>query len=220
MVNIVALRWLFSPIFTICLVRSWWLFLKQRQDHGRRGGKAQAHALRHLRRRQAAVHGVHGRSSRVGGRAAAQGGGKGWKSGQIVGDFEGFYSKNCRDDQEISRFWWNWIGNMWIYHDLSGNMCYLRWLTTKLGWGAGAQTLSIPGGVSSTLMTLGFGGQKIRAAWGKSFWEALATKRQTSRCFMLMAFSGTSFGHIPFDSPCFSSRLGLNHHTGWHLDHV
>lgn len=71
---------------------------------------------------------------------------KGWKSGQIVGDFEGFYSKNCRDDQEISRFWWNWIGNMWIYHDLSGNMCYLRWLTTKLGWGAGAQTLGIPGG--------------------------------------------------------------------------
>lgn len=39
--------------------------------------KAQAHTLRHLRRRQAAVHGVHGRSSRVGGRAAAQGGGKG-----------------------------------------------------------------------------------------------------------------------------------------------
>jgi hypothetical protein len=35
---------------------------------------------------------------------------------------------------------------MWIYHDLSGNMCYLRWLTTKLGWGAGAQTLGIPGG--------------------------------------------------------------------------
>ena len=68
------------------------------------------------------------------------------KVGKSLGIFEGFYSKNCRDDQEISRFWWNWIGNMWIYHDLSGNMCYLRWLTTKLGWGAGAQILSIPGG--------------------------------------------------------------------------
>ena len=140
------------------------------------------------------------------------------KVGKSLGILRDPIAKNCGDDLEISWFWWNWIGNMWIYHDLSGNICYLRWLynqTRVRSWRANIEYTGW-----EFHRRWGFGGQKIQAVWGKSFWEALATKGQTSRCFMLMAFSGTSFGHIPFDSPFFSSRLGLKHHTGWHLDHV
>lgn len=132
MVNIVALRWLFSPIFTICLVRSW-----SNGDiitsNNARIMEDDEEKPKRTRSVTSAADRLPSTASTAEARASAavpppKVREKGWNSGEIVGDFEGFYSKNCGDDPEISGFWWNWIGNMWIYHDLSGNLCYLRWL--------------------------------------------------------------------------------------------